>query len=237
MALDQGSGPSRLHTTAWSVVNGAQGGGAQARECLERLIATYWKPAYYYARRRGMDHHAASDCIQEFFARMLAGDWLQTVDQERGHFRGWLLTALRRWVGRSRQATGMDRLTLVNDEVVQAYEQENHESAPDELFNRAWAKSCLDEAMRLMQEEQHRGARARQVQVFLAYLQTVAEDAGNVSYDALSEQFHVPVTTITNDLHRARTLFKSYLLRVVQDTVGTDGNAEQELWELRKWLS
>ena len=237
MANEHGSGPSRLHTTAWSVVNGAQGDGKSAHDCLERLINTYWKPAYYYARRRGMDHHAASDCIQEFFARMLAGDWLQTVDKERGHFRGWLLTALRRWVSRSRTATGMDRLTLVSDDVVQAYEQENQQIAPDELFNRAWAKSCLDEAMRLMQEEQHRGARARQVQVFLAYLQMVSSDNGQPAYDELAERFNVPVTTITNDLHRARTLFKSYLLRIVQETVGKGEDAEQELWELRKWLS
>ncbi|TVR43477.1 MAG: sigma-70 family RNA polymerase sigma factor [Planctomycetota bacterium] len=225
-----------MHTTAWSMVNGARGDGLEARACLERLINTYWKPAYYYARSRGMDHHAAADCIQEFFARMLAGDWLQTVERERGHFRGWLLTALRRWVGRARQATGMNRLTLVNDDIVQAYEREDQSAAPDDQFNRAWAKSCLDEAMRLMQEEQHRGARARQVQVFLAYLHMVTEDSGAVSYEDLSERFQVPVTTITNDLHRARALFKSYLLRVVQETVGEGHDPEQELAELRRWL-
>ena len=237
MAEDYGSGPSRLHTTAWSVVNGAQGDGRSAQQCLERLIHTYWKPAYYYARRRGMDHHAAADCVQEFFARMLAGEWLQNVDKERGHFRGWLLTALRRWVSRSRTATGMDRLTLVNDEVMQAYEKENNDTDPDELFNRAWAKSCLDEAMRLMQEEQHRGACTRQVQIFLAFLQMVENTNAQPAYDELAERFQVPVTTITNDLHRARTLFKSYLLRAVRETVGEDKDPEEELFELRKWLS
>ena len=231
------SGPSRMHTTAWSVVNGARLGGDEGRAYLERLIATYWKPAYYYARRRGMDHHAAADCIQEFFARMLAGEWLQKVDQERGHFRGWLLTALRRWVGRARTATGMDRLTLVNDEVVQAYEREDRETGPEDLFNRAWAKSCLDEAMRLMTSEQNRGARARQVQVFMSYLQAINETGQPPSYDDLGERFAVPTTTITNDLHRARGLFKSYLMRVVEDTVGSPDDAEQELWELRRWLS
>ena len=64
-------------TTAWSVVRGAQAGGEAARDYLERLIRTYWKPAYYYARRRGMDHHAASDAVQEFCSDAgwrLAGD-------------------------------------------------------------------------------------------------------------------------------------------------------------------
>jgi len=235
--LDGESAPSEMHTTAWSVVLGAQQGGAEAQQCLERLIQTYWKPAYYYARRRGMDHHSAADCIQEFFARMLAGDWLAKVDRERGRFRGWLLTALRRWVSRSRTSTGMDRLTLVNHDVVRAYEKEDRTVDPDELFNQAWARSCLDEALRLMTEEQAGSSRERQVAVFVYYLEQTAEHGSAPSYDELSERFEVPVTTITNYLHRARSLFRTYLLRVIRETVNDPREAELELHELRQYLS
>ena len=236
--LDGDSNPSEMHTTAWSVVLGAQQGGDAGQAYLERLIKTYWKPAYYYARRRGMDHHAAADCIQEFFARMLAGEWLANVDKERGRFRGWLLTALRRWVSRSRTHTGMDRLTLVNDEVVRAYEEEDAGTNPDELFNKAWARSCLDEAMRLMTEETRGTQREKQVEVFITFLEeTAANDGSSPSYDDLAERYAVPVTTITNYLHRARTLFKTYLLRAVRETVGDPKDAELELHELRKYLS
>jgi len=235
--LEGASAPSELYTTAWSVVLGAQRGGPEGRKFLEKLINTYWKPAYYYARRRGLDHHHAADAIQEFFARMLEGDWLATVDRERGRFRGWLLTALRRWVSRTRVPTGMDRMTLVNDEVVRAYEKEDSQTEPEELFNKAWAQSCLDEAMRLMRAEQVTGARARQVEIFLTYLDLATNDDQAPSYDDLAERFDVPVTTVTNDLHRARSLFRTYLLRVVRDTVGDAQEAELELYELRKYLS
>jgi RNA polymerase sigma factor (sigma-70 family) len=235
--LDGDSNPSQMHTTAWSVVLGAQQGGDSGRDYLERLIKTYWKPAYYYARRRGMDHHAASDCIQEFFARMLAGEWLANVDRERGRFRGWLLTALRRWVSRNRTATGMDRLTLVNDEVVRAYEEEDAGTDPDDLFNKAWARSCLDEAMRLMSEETRGTSREKQVGVFTTYLERTAADGAPPSYDDLAEEFGVPVTTVTNYLHRARGLFKTYLLRAVRETVGDPKEAELELHDLRQYLS
>lgn len=235
--LDGDSKPSQMHTTAWSVVIGAQTGGARQQEYLERLIATYWKPAYYYARRRGMDHHAAADCIQEFFARMLAGEWLASVDRERGRFRGWLLTALRRWVSRNRTPTGMDRLTLVNDEVVRAYEREDADTRPEDLFNKAWARSCLDEALRLMTDETRGTRREAQIDVFTHYLAVTAEDGAPPSYDTLSARYDLPVTTITNYLHRARALFKTYLLRVVRDTVGRPEDAELELHELRRYLS
>lgn len=234
---EHGSGPSQMNTTAWSMVVGAQQGGEQGRSCLERLCQTYWKPAYYYARRRGLDHHQATDCVQEFFTRMLAGDWLARVDRERGSFRGWLLTALRRWVNRARISTGADRITLVNDEVVRAYEQEDRFTSPDDLFNKAWANSCLDEALRLMREEHGRGRRARQVQVFTDYLERTATDGDAPSYDVMAEAHGVPVTTITNDLHRARALFKTYLLRVIRETVERPEDAEQELHALRRYLS
>lgn len=168
---------------------------------------------------------------------MLAGEWLATVDRDRGRFRGWLLTALRRWVSRNRTATGMDRLTLVNDEVVRAYEEEDTSTNPDDLFNKAWARSCLDEAMRLMTEETRGTSREIQVQVFSTYLERTADDGTSPSYDELSEQYDVPVTTITNYLHRARALFKTYLLRAVRETVGDPKDAELELHELRRFLS
>ncbi len=233
--LNEG-GPSRMQTTAWSMVLGAQAQGAGRQEHLDRLIRTYWKPAYYYARRRGMDHDQAADCIQEFFARMLAGDWLSTVDRERGRFRGWLLTALRRWVSRSRKATGIDRVTLINDEVVRAYEREERGVDPEELFNRAWASSCLDEAMRLMSEEQKGTSRARQVEAFQLYLERTAAEGHSPSYDELAAHFQTTVTAVTNWLHRARTLFRTYLLRTIRETVGDPQDAEAELHELRRYL-
>ena len=228
--------PSQMHTTAWSVVIGAQGGGANGHACLEKLFHTYWKPAYYYARRRGLDHHKASDCVQEFFSRMLEGDWIASVEQERGHFRGWFLTALRRWVSRFRTPTGMDRLTLVNDEVIGAYEREDPAVDPDELFNKAWAKSCLDQALELMQAEQAGTSRAIQVAVFKAYLEGVSSDGQPPSYDALAEEYGKTVTAITNYLHRARSLFKTYLMRAIRETVGNPDDAEQELYALRQYL-
>ena len=230
------SQPSQWRSTAWSMIVGAQGGGEEGRRCLERLCHAYWKPAYYYARRRGMNHHDAADCVQEFFARMLGGEWIQTLDHERGSFRGWLLTALRRWVSRSRTVTGAARITLVNDAVVQHYEREDPQVDPDRLFNRAWAQSCLEEALRLMIVEQRGSSRERQVELFAEYLALTAAEGEPPSYERLSQTHAVPVTTITNWLHRARSLFRTYLLRVVRDTLDDPDAADSELTRLRAYL-
>jgi RNA polymerase sigma factor (sigma-70 family) len=228
--------PSNWRTTAWSVIVGAQGGGEEGRRCLENLCRTYWKPAYYYARRRGMNHHDAADCVQEFFARMFDKNWLARVEQDRGSFRGWLLTALRRWVSRSRTITGADRFTVVSDDAVRSYEREDDQVNPDDLFNRAWAQSCLDEALRLIVSEQRGTSREQQVLLFAFYLEHTAEDGDPPSYEVLAQHFEVPVSTITNWLHRARSLFRTYLLRVVRDTLDDHDAAEIELNRLRSYL-
>ena len=82
-------------TTHWSIVlHAGAGSESQARAALETLCARYWYPLYSYTRRLGRSHHEAEDCTQEFLARLLAADAIARARPDRGHFRGFLLTAL-----------------------------------------------------------------------------------------------------------------------------------------------
>ena len=86
-------------TTHWSVViNAGAGSASLARVALESLCRHYWYPLYSFVRRQGRAHHEAEDCTQEFLARLLAGDGLGLARPERGHFRTFLLTALRNFL-------------------------------------------------------------------------------------------------------------------------------------------
>src|SRR5574341_1432705 len=86
-------------TTHWSVVLSAQGGqGDDSREALETLCRTYWYPLYAYARRLGHRPADAEDLTQGFFARLLEKDYLKTAAREKGKFRTFLLTALKRYL-------------------------------------------------------------------------------------------------------------------------------------------
>ncbi len=65
--------------TRWSIVLAAGGGGGtdgqisttRSRRALAELFRTYWFPLYAFVRRRGYEHAAAEDLVQEFFARLL----------------------------------------------------------------------------------------------------------------------------------------------------------------------
>jgi DNA-directed RNA polymerase specialized sigma24 family protein len=66
-----------------------------ARSALETLCRTYWYPLYAYVRRQGHGPEDAQDLTQEFFARLLAADYLARVDRHRGKFRSFLLVGLK----------------------------------------------------------------------------------------------------------------------------------------------
>src|SRR5260370_2751398 len=81
--------------THWSgVLMAGQACSAQGAEALEKLCRTYWYPLYAYVRRQGHSPHDAQDLTQEFFARLLARNYLGTVGREKGKFRSFLLAAL-----------------------------------------------------------------------------------------------------------------------------------------------
>ena len=93
--------PRTFVTTHWSVVRKAQQKpSAEADAALERLCRTYWWPLYAFVRRRGYAVHDAQDLTQEFFARLLAKDFLRSVDRSKGKFRSFLLAALEHFLAK-----------------------------------------------------------------------------------------------------------------------------------------
>ena len=81
-------------TTHWSVVLTARDESPAAQEALERLCRTYWWPLYGFVRREGYKPEEAQDLTQAFFARLLERRDLETVRQERGRLRSYLLASI-----------------------------------------------------------------------------------------------------------------------------------------------
>ena len=65
---------------------------------MAELCRNYWYPLYAFIRRRGHSAEEAEDLTQEFFARLLAKEFLAGVDREKGRFRTFLLMAVKRFL-------------------------------------------------------------------------------------------------------------------------------------------
>jgi DNA-directed RNA polymerase specialized sigma24 family protein len=90
---------ARFATTHWSVIVAAgRDGDASQDEALAILCRSYWLPVYAFIRRRGAKPEDAQDLTQEFFARLLAKQWLAGIEPRVSRFRSFLLTAVSRFL-------------------------------------------------------------------------------------------------------------------------------------------
>src|SRR5438876_9634975 len=85
--------PVAFNTTHWSVVLQAQGESPAAHEALENLCRTYWRPIYGFVRREGAKPEEAKDITQGFFALILERKDFQSMRQEKGRLRSFLLAS------------------------------------------------------------------------------------------------------------------------------------------------
>jgi DNA-directed RNA polymerase specialized sigma24 family protein len=134
----------RFQPTAWTLVRDAKEG---SREALDRLIAVYWKPAYFFIRRRGHDVEAAKDLTQGFFGSLLEREFLNAVDADKGRFRSYLLGALAHFLSdhydRAKAKKRGGDYNFVQAEVDLAASG----PTPEEAFRRRWAHEILSRAM------------------------------------------------------------------------------------------
>jgi RNA polymerase sigma-70 factor (ECF subfamily) len=134
----------RFPPTAWAVVRDAREGSTDA---LGRLIAVYWKPAYFFIRRRGHDVEAAKDLTQGFFGSLLERDFFAAASSEKGRFRSYLLGALSHYLSnerdrvRTKKRGGDFNLVEAERELVAS------DPSPEKAFLGKWALEILERAM------------------------------------------------------------------------------------------
>ena len=139
-------------STHWSVVLLAgKGKSPQAADALEKLCGAYWYPLYAYVRRQGHSPHDAQDLTQEFFTRLLARNYLETVGPEKGKFRSFLLAAMnhfladqRDWANAAKRGGGQAPLSLDEAEAEIRYLADGaFQGSPERLFEKRWATTVL----------------------------------------------------------------------------------------------
>jgi RNA polymerase sigma-70 factor (ECF subfamily) len=103
-------GASHFADAHWSVVLAAkEEESPRASEAMEKLCRTYWRPLYAYVRRQAHNPEEAEDLTQEFFARLLAKDYLQHLRHREGKFRSFLLTFVKRFLSDERDKAGAQK--------------------------------------------------------------------------------------------------------------------------------
>jgi len=201
---------------------------------LEQLCRTYWFPLYAHVRRRGYSAEDAQDLTQEFFARLLAKDWLGLADPSRGRFRSFLLASLNHFLANEwhkvrAEKRGGNRTALPFDTVSAEllYHQEpDHALGPEDLYDRTWALQFLDHVRVRLREECVASGKAGRYETLERFLPGEEQAPG---YAQVAAQIGLPEGTLKSEVHRLKKRYGELLRQEIAHTVTTPEEIDAEL--------
>ena len=234
--------PSLFLTTHWSVVLAAKDKSSpESAAALEALCSTYWFPLYAFVRRQGHSPSDAQDLTQEFFARLLAKEYLQAADREKGRFRTFLRVALKRFLAnewdrarRLKRGGGHTHLPLDTTTAEQRYQSEQSDLLPpDRLYERRWARTLLEQALVRLRTDY---AAADKTAEFDQLKGTLTADRGSIPYRDLASVLNLSEGATRVAVHRLRKRFRNVFRAAVAETVSAADEVKEELHYLVRIL-
>ena len=230
--------PSELFaTTRWSVVLAAQSAGTDDQaNALETLCRTYWPALYGYARRQGHAPPDAEDATQAFFSRLLEKNYLRAVQRERGPFRAFLQMAFKRFLSKERDKTGAAlrgggaiHLSLDFNMAEAVCAEDAPHLAADEVFERRWAMTVLENVMRRLRGEFRTAGKEHEFETLKTVLHATRDGVG---YTELGAALGTPEGAARVAAHRLRKRFRELFREEVAQTVATHEEVEEEMRHL-----
>jgi len=236
--LDSASaGPAAFTTTHWSVVLEAQGESPAAQEALEDLCRTYWRPIYGFVRREGAKPEEAKDITQGFFALILDRKDFNSVRQEKGRLRSFLLASLKHFMANERRdaATlkrGGGRTVLPLDEI-ESYDVgdvgRGDMMSADLLYDRRWAFTVLDRVFGRLREESQKSLNPPLLQRLNTLL---SDEPERPSQAEIAREFSMTENAVKQAFHRLRQRYRQLLREEVAHTVATPAEIDDEMRHL-----
>lgn len=179
----------------------------------------------------------AQDLTQSFFGRLIEKRLVAQADYQRGRFRTFLLTALRRFVinewkrGRTVRAGGGKQvlpLEFASAEKVFSLEP-SHNMTPDALFERQWAVQVLEHSLARLEQQQRELGKSDLFDRLVPYLTMCGEPPG---YEAIASEFGSTTAALKMTVSRWRKELGRLVREEIRTTVLSDEDVDDELSSL-----
>ena len=230
----RGSGVA-FTTTHWSVVLEAQGNSPAAREALEKLCRTYWRPVYSFVTRQGAGPDEAEDLTQGFFALLLERRDLNAVRREKGRLRSYLLTSLKHFLASEHRRAmtakrGKGQQLIALEELSATVEMEPADPlSADRLYERRWALTLMEQVLQRLKEEYCTAGNAA---LFDSLKQLLPDELGAQSRADIAMQLGMTDNALRQAFHRFRHRYQVLLREEISHTVAVASDVEDELRHL-----
>lgn len=230
-------------STHWSLVlHASEKASPQQAAALDWLCRHYWPPVYSFIRQRVRAPEAARDLTQEFFARLLACEWLDGLRAEGGKFRSFLLTCVTRFLaneyerGQARKRGGGIQFVALD-----AFAEEDRQPfepidgrRPEAAFDRRWAEAVLARANARVRAEFAESGQETRFDALKIYL---VDDGEAVPYAETATRLGLSLAAVKAAIHRLRQRWGEAVRREIMETVAHPHEVEAELRHLLAALS
>jgi DNA-directed RNA polymerase specialized sigma24 family protein len=234
--------PGLFQTTHWSVVSAAGAAtSTQSAVALEQLCRIYWYPLYSYVRRRGYEVEESQDLTQEFFARLIAGNWIGQVDRSKGRFRSFLVVSMNHFLAKelrrskaARRGSGRPILSLDDTTELRYAHEPASDLTPEKLYDQRWALVLLDHALNRLRAELAGNGKGHFYEHLKRFLCREPE-AGE--YDHAAAALQMTSGAVATAVHRLRRRYHLIVREEVGRTVASPADVEDEMRSLMAALS
>jgi RNA polymerase sigma-70 factor (ECF subfamily) len=208
--------------TAWTVIL-----LARDRKELGLLVDRYWKPCYFYIRRKGHDVEDAKDLTQGFFSDLIERDALARVTKSKGKFRSFLLACLEHYLSneydRRKALKRGGKILSLDFEGAEDLLTRAGEDTPERLYRRQWAVGLIERALLALKEEM--GPRFDALREYIT-----AGQPGTLK--EVADRLGLTESNVKVIIHRSRRRYKDLLKEEVARTVERKVEVDDELQEL-----
>jgi RNA polymerase sigma factor (sigma-70 family) len=212
-------------------------GAPQADVALEELCRIYWYPLYAYVRRHGHSPEDAEDLTQAFFARLLEKNYLDGITSEKGKFRAFLLTAVKRFLAnewdranRQKRGGGVAPLSLDWQDADSRYQIHPADNlSPDKLYDRAWAVTMLERVITRLRDESGADGKARVYEQLKSYLMAGKSD---IPYAQAASALDMTEGAVRVAIHRLRRRYRELLREEIAQTLSDPAQVDEEMQAL-----
>jgi RNA polymerase sigma-70 factor (ECF subfamily) len=220
----------------------ARGDSPEAKAALSDLCAAYYAPAFAFIRRNAPDEDSARDLTQEFFARLLLRQGIDTVDPARGRFRSFLLGAVKHFLAdirdhgrRLKRGAGlpMESIDPGTDTSPGLQLPDPQALSPDLEFDRKWALTLLDRALAALAEEHRAAGKPGQFDTLKPWL---TGDTENISQADAARQLGLNESAVKVAIHRLRRRFREAVKNEIAQTLSDRAQVNEELHHLLEAL-
>jgi DNA-directed RNA polymerase specialized sigma24 family protein len=159
------------------------------------------------------------------------------VARERGRFRAFLLTALKRYMANewdrqhAAKRGGFAPVVPIDQTVAETRfaAEAAHQMPPDLLFDRQWALTLLERTLARLQEEYTASGRAR---LFEALRNSLTKEESALSHNKIAAQLGLSEAAVKMALHRLRGRYREILLQEIGETVSSPAELDEEVRQL-----